>query len=75
MATNSAMIGASRFPVGAPSTAQQNASAAMISAPQIGRRATRGAVPAWSVSDCDSAFQRGFAASRSSRAQVIQDQT
>jgi len=27
------MIGASCFPVGAPSTTQQNASAAMISAP------------------------------------------
>ena len=33
LGTNSAVIGASRFPVGAPSTAQQNASAAMISAP------------------------------------------
>jgi len=30
---NSAMIAAGRFPVGAPSTAQQNAGAAMISAP------------------------------------------
>ena len=31
--TKSAVIGADRFPVGAPGTAQQNASAAMISAP------------------------------------------
>ena len=31
--TNSSMIGASRLPVGAPSTAQQNANAAMTSLP------------------------------------------
>jgi hypothetical protein len=31
--TNSLMIGASRFPVGAPNTAQQNASAAITSGP------------------------------------------
>ena len=33
MGTSSPMIGASRFPVGAPSTAQQNASATMTSGP------------------------------------------
>jgi len=38
LGTNSAMIGANRFLVGTPSTAQQNQSAAMISAPEIRHR-------------------------------------
>jgi len=42
LGTNSAMIGANRFLVGTPSTAQQNQSAAMISAPEIRHRAARG---------------------------------
>ncbi len=35
------MIGASRLPVGAPRTAQQNANAVMTSAPYLGARGVR----------------------------------
>ena len=56
--TSSSMIGASRFPVGAPSTAQQNANASMTSGPYtdargalgrtiLGTRASRSAFRAW----------------------------
>ena len=40
--TNSSMIGASRFPVGAPSTAQQNANASMTSGPYTDARGALG---------------------------------
>ena len=39
--TSSAIIGASRLPVGAPSTAQQNLSAATTSGPYFGARTAR----------------------------------
>ena len=55
--TSSPITGASRFPVGAPSTAQQNRSAATVSSSYLGTRAFRGGLTTLGLNAAANAFR------------------